>query len=388
MTSNLSYSDLLMGNNNELEGFTNDIVQSSRKATDSEVKKTAGLKRSARPDFQKKRSNVFEFIPGIDDDRWFEGMMGKPSGEATTTTFMTPHGEEERQGLGLDLESLMPTESPDMPDPIPFKEEDNNAQTTNNQIDSIPDLLDIGIPAAASDAADGPVRRGHMHRNSVELTQLSQQFGAVLQPSAASINPMMQHGYPTSPVGTTQHLHRPLYPSSPVNSMHMPSPMHHSMMLHQQQQQPGSPVLGPMMMQPGSPMMPPGSPVHGGMMPMIPISLNYAPMNSMYSYDPTMLHHGMVVPSSPALSTGMSEQFGQFGMSVPNSPCASDASDKKEAREKREYKCRQCGQPKSGHVCTSIKSMMDSAVQHETTASNTSEWRILRVKTKWVSSSS
>ncbi|CAK4087909.1 unnamed protein product [Aphanomyces euteiches] len=374
MNSQTSFSELLLGTNNQLDEQYGMGSESLDQMTQDVLKESHGtLKRKPSHSFQKQRSQVLEYSPSV--DHLFDDYKTDNNGADGTTTFVTPHGEEQREGLGLDLDSLVPSSTSPAQvvdvDPIPFKTD--KVEPSNNQIESIPDLLEIAIPQPPS-SNPSLNRRGHTHRHSVELTGLSQQFDASLQTSS----PVM--GYPTSPA------HMGGYSSSPVMnpmmSMMPPgspvaNPMSHPMMM----QPPSSPVHNRMMMPPQ-----PSSPIQNGMaIPMpIPISFyNQSPvnqMNQMYSYE------SMLAMNSPPMS--MSEQFGQFQLSQPNSPSSSDASEKKEnpaVREKREYKCRQCGQPKSGHICTSIKSMMDSAVQNETTATNTSEWRILRVKTKWVS---
>ncbi|ETV75999.1 hypothetical protein H257_09950 [Aphanomyces astaci] len=387
MTSNQSFSDLLLSsndlddmNNECLDQLTADVVNRSKNADAASAAKAAGLKRKPSASFQKQRSQVYEYLPEDDNPSTtatgYDYFADYKDGEATT--FVTATGEQHVVGLGLDLDSLVPSSTSTLvPDPIPFKEESHPTSASPvSHIETIPDIIHLSIPSSTTPFIDGTADsaqrggRGHVHRNSVELTGLSHQFGLQTSMAPPGSPVHQQHRIPPS------NMIMPSYaPASPVNPLHMAyptSPAHHHMQ------------LPPAMMQPSSPVR---HPANGLLMP-LPISVfPSGPMN-MYGYDPTML-----MPHSPALSSGMSDHFGSFNMhtlSQPNSPSSHSSSshDKNNnadsGREKREYKCRQCGQPKSGHTCTSIKSMMDSAVQNETTPSNMTDWRILPVKSKWV----
>ncbi|RHY24881.1 hypothetical protein DYB25_011431 [Aphanomyces astaci] len=323
MTSNQSFSDLLLSsndlddmNNECLDQLTADVVNRSKNAdaASAAAAKAAGLKRKPSASFQKQRSQVYEYLPEDDNPSTtatgYDYFADYKDGEATT--FVTATGEQHVVGLGLDLDSLVPSSTSTLvPDPIPFKEESHPTSASPvSHIETIPDIIHLSIPSSTTPFIDGTADstqrggRGHVHRNSVELTGLSHQFG--LQTSMAPPGSPVHQQHRISP----SNMIMPSYaPASPVNQLQMAyptSPAHHHMQ------------LPPAMMQPSSPAR---HPANGLLMP-LPISV--------------------------------------------------------------EYKCRQCGQPKSGHTCTSIKSMMDSAVQNETTPSNMTDWRILPVKTKWV----
>ncbi|ETV92913.1 hypothetical protein H310_12926 [Aphanomyces invadans] len=377
----LSSSDLDDLNNECLDQLTADVVNRSK--TSAAAAKAAGLKRKPSASFQTQRSQVYEYLPGDDNPAATTSAdFFADYKDGDITTFVTSNGEQHIVGLGLDLDSLNPPSpsfaSTVVPDPIPYKQEPQLQPSTTllqtagpmSRIEPIPDLIHLAIPPSTAPTTSSETshrgRLGHAHRNSVELTGLAHQFGSSLHTTTSPVHQRAPHMMMPSSYA----------PSSPVNQLHMgfpPSPVHH---------------MQASMMPPSSPARSPSSANSAMLMPMpLPISVySTAPM-PLYGFD----HPAMMMPHSPALS--MSDQFGQFNMhslSQPSSPSSQSphttSTDKhaEAGREKREYKCRQCGQPKSGHTCTSIKSMMDSAVQHESTPSNMTDWRILTVKSKWV----
>ncbi|KDO30503.1 hypothetical protein SPRG_04405 [Saprolegnia parasitica CBS 223.65] len=355
MGSNLTFSDLLDISSGGIsyndDPFLDDPIVVEVKPppppsqAKSQVTRPHVLKRKPSISFQKRRSQNLDFYPRPPEDKidmaavnnQVEDFMQdfyspRASKEPTTTTFVTPTAKAETiRGLGLDLSMppvlLVPTE---IPEPIPYtplKQEEDDMEPN-----PIPELLPIMAPPNHG--------HRHMYNNSVDLSHLSSNFAQMLQ---------------------------------------QPNPGFF----------PGSPLAG------GTPLgFPPTSPVHNpmamGSMSPLQMGMSMAPP-PMYNLYPGMMYPGgdmghmqPPMPASPALSSGLSSTFEAVNIrSVPNSPSSSTA-DGSERREKREYKCRQCGQPKSGHICTSIKSMMDSSCQSETSSSNTNEWRILTVKSKWV----
>ncbi|EQC32643.1 hypothetical protein SDRG_09619 [Saprolegnia diclina VS20] len=352
MGSNLTFSDLLDisggGISYNDDPFLDEpIVVEVKPPPPSQAKSHATrphvLKRKPSISFQKRRSQNLDFYPRPPEDKIdmaavnnqvddFMQDFYSPRAAATTTTFVTPAPKTETiKGLGLDLSMppvlLVPTE---IPEPIPYtplKQEEDDMEPN-----PIPELLPIMAPP----------NHGHRHvyNNSVDLSHLSSNFAQMLQQP----NPGF---FPGSPLAGGATMGFP--PTSPV---------HNSM------------AMGSM------------SPLQMGMSMAPPPMFNLYP--SMMYTGGDMGHMQPPMPASPALSSGLSSTFEAVNIrSVPNSP-SSSTTDGSERREKREYKCRQCGQPKSGHICTSIKSMMDSSCQSETSSSYTNEWRILTVKSKWV----
>ncbi|OQS05232.1 hypothetical protein THRCLA_02601 [Thraustotheca clavata] len=291
------------------------------------------LKRKTSSTFQRQRSKILEYDPeaGLNDDELridipnqVEDVMEDFYSPKETTTFVTAKGDTQQlKGLGLDLSMppvlLVPTE---IPEPIPFVPSSN--EEDDMEPNPLPELLPI-VTSNTTSTANGR----HVYTNSADLTHLSSNFAQMLQQQSPGF-------YPGSPLANGANMMYP--PSSPVHN----------------------------------PMMAPLSPLQIG------ISMAPPPMFNLY---PGMMYPDPSIPVSPALSSGLSSTFeGVTIRSVPNSPSNSSVADgsEKGTKEKREYKCRQCGQPKSGHICSSIKSMMDSSCQSEITSSNTSEWRILK----------
>ncbi|OQR96841.1 hypothetical protein ACHHYP_13208 [Achlya hypogyna] len=345
MGSSISFSDLLdlSGGGNTYEDPLLDAPLTVEVKPPTQPARPHLLKRKTSISFQKRRSQNLDFYPRPPEDKVDMPAMNNqvddfmkdfysPRASATTTaTYVPPSGSPQTvKGLGLDLSMppvlLVPTE---IPEPIPYTPTPAKPEEDDMEPNPLPELLPIMAPPAQGGR--------HTYHNSVDLTHLSSNFSQMLQPPG-------------------------FYPASPVGGGAFP---------------PSSPVHNPMM---GS-----LSPLQMGM------SMAPPPMFNLY---PGMMYPGgdmqmpAPIPVSPALSTGLSSTFEAVNIrSVPNSPSSSsvhDGSERKETREKREYKCRQCGQPKSGHICSSIKSMMDSSCQSETSSSNTSEWRVLTVKKKWV----
>ncbi|KAF0703612.1 hypothetical protein AaE_015298, partial [Aphanomyces astaci] len=218
-------------NNECLDQLTADVVNRSKNAdaASAAAAKAAGLKRKPSASFQKQRSQVYEYLPEDDNPSTtatgYDYFADYKDGEATT--FVTATGEQHVVGLGLDLDSLVPSSTSTLvPDPIPFKEESHPTSASPvSHIETIPDIIHLSIPSSTTPFIDGTADsaqrggRGHVHRNSVELTGLSHQFG--LQTSMAPPGSPVHQQHRISP----SNMIMPSYaPASPVNQLHMAYP--------------------------------------------------------------------------------------------------------------------------------------------------------------------